>query len=522
MRDAGCGVLAQPGVRLTTAPATLAEVARVAAGAQVEIGEDALDRIVASRQVVDDAIGRGEVVYGVTTGVGHARDERLPPDTLRELQPTLIEMHVGAMGPMLAPERVRAAMAARLIGFARGGAGVSLPVARGIEALLNHGIVPLMPARGSIGAGDLGQLASVGRVLIGRGEVDVDGRRLDAATALDAAGLEPVTLEAKDALAIMSSNAVTLGHGALLASRLDRLLALADLVVATSMEARHANPSVVDPVVARVRGSLGQQATSERIRGALRGSTRTEPGPGQSVQDPLSFRVVPQVHGACRDGLELVATALTAELNATADNPLVDAASARIISNGNFHPMNLTLAVESLRLGLAHVGLLCERRMGHLWDAVVTSPQTLGASDTGPVFHDGTPPALAGLGLRYPGAARYTRLRMVAQPVSLDVPPLDLAVEDHATNAAEAMSLAEESMALVEELLVIELLVAVLLLDPHDHAGGMGAGTRRLVEVLDETLQPLQTGTLPHDVHRHLTDALRHRLDDLIGGEAGQ
>ena len=492
----------------------------MAGGARIEIGDDALARIVASRQVVDDAISRGEVVYGVTTSVGHARDERLPAETLRELQPALLETHVGAMGPLLARERVRAAMAARLIGFARGGAGVSLPVARGVEALLNHGIVPPMPARGSVGAGDLGQLASVGRALMGRGDVDVDGQRLDAATALDIAGLEPVTLEAKDALTIMSSNAVTLGHGALLVSRLHSLLALADLVVATSMEARHANPSVVDPAVSRVRASQGQQATSERIRRALRSSTRTEPGAAQSVQDPLSFRVVPQVHGACRDALELVTDALTAELNAAADNPLVDTASARIISNGNFHAMNVTLAVESLRLALAHVGLLCERRTGHLWDAAVTSSQMLGTSDSG-VFRDGAPPTLAGLGLRYPGAARYTRLRTLAQPVSLDVPPLDLAVEDHATNGAEAMSLTEESIGLVEELLVIELLVAVLLLDPADPAGGMGAGTRRLVEMLNETLEPLPTGTLAHDVHRHLTDALRHRLHELIGDEAG-
>ena len=494
----------------------------MAAGAHIEIGEDALDRIVASRQVVDDAISRGEVIYGVTTGVGHARDERPPVATLREVQPTLIETHVGAMGPMLPPERVRAAMAARLIGFARGGAGVSLPVARGVEALLNHGIVPRMPARGSVGAGDLGQLAFLGRVLLGRGDVDVDGQRRAAATALDAAGLEPVTLEPKDALAIMSSNAVTLGHGALLVSRLEGLLALADLVVATSMEARHANPSIVDDLVARVRSGRGQQATSERIRRALRGSTRTEPGAGQSVQDPLSFRVVPQVHGACRDTLELVKDALTAELNAATDNPLVDAESARIISNGNFQAMNLTLAVESLRLGLAHVGLLCERRMGHLWDAAVTSSQVLGASGTGPVFRDGTPPVFAGLGLRYPAAASYTRLRMLAQPVSLDVPPLDLAVEDHATNGAEAMSLAEEAMGLVEDLLVIELLVAVLLLDPADPAGGMGAGTRRLVELVDATLESLPTGTLPHDVHRHLIDLLRHHLDELIGEEGGR
>lgn len=509
----------QGAVRISTSPMTLDEVVAVAEGAPVEIAGDALDLIAASRRVVDAAIARGDAIYGVTTGVGHARDERLPPATLRALQPVLIEMHIGAMGRPLPAERVRAGLVTRLSGFARGGAGVSVGLARGLAALLNHGIHPVIPERGSVGSGDLGQLALVGRVLLGRGEVEVDGRRSDAAGALAAAGLAPVPFEPKDALAMISSNALSVGHGALLVRRLRRLLALADLVAATSMEAMRANPSVLDHAVARVRASPGQALTSERMLQALAGSARTGAGGHLSVQDPLSFRVVPQVHGACRDVLAAAAEALTAELNAAADNPLADVPTGRVISNGNFQAMNVALAAESLRVALAHAGLLAERRMGHLWDAAVTSLGTPGAGTAPPPPDGGAPPALAGLGLRYAAAARYTRLRQIAQPVTLDVPPLDLAVEDHAPNTAEALALAEEAAGIVEELCVVELLIAVAVLDRGAAPEQLGEGTRQLVAAVIDEFARVPTGALPHDVHRRVTGALRQWSPD-GGGRA--
>ena len=502
-------------VVISTSPMTLEEVVAVAGGASVELSAEAVRAIAASRKVVDDAIDRGEAIYGVTTGVGHARDERLPPEGLRALQPVLLDMHVGGLGPPLSTERVRAGMVARLSGFVRGGAGVSVGVARGLAAMLNHRLHPVIPSRGSVGAGDLGQLAVIGRVLVGRGDVEHNGRRMDAAEALAAAGLAPLTLEPKDALAIMSSNAVTIGHGALLIQRLTRVLALADLVVATSMEALHANPSILAQPVALARGSEGQRVTSAAVLHALDGSERTGPAAGLSVQDALSIRVVPQVHGACRDVMTSAAEALTAELNAAADNPLVDVASGRLISNGNFHPMNVALAAESLRVALAHVGLLAERRMGHLWDAAVTSFGMPG-TDAGPPLDTGLPPELAGLGMRYPAAARYTRLRHLAQPVTLDVPTLDLAVEDHATNAAEALAMTEEAAGILNELLVIELLIAAVLLHPQTALDGLGHGTRRVVSVLVEEFGQMPAGAPPHEVHHRFVSAIGKRFDDLI------
>lgn len=504
-------------IELSGDPMSLDEVMEVADGKGVELTQDALDLIGRSRAIVDAAIGRGEAIYGVTTGVGHARNQRLPTEALEAMQPILIEMHLGAVGESLPVELVRAGMVVRLNGFARGGAGVSVEVAQALEALLNNHIHPIIPRSGSVGSGDLGQLALLGRTLLGRGEVDWNGKRVAADEALRNSGLAPVPLRPKDALAVISSNALSVSHGIALWRSVGRLLSMADLVAATSMEAIGANPSFFDPAVSRVRDSAGQEETSRVLREALAGSSRVDPA-AASVQDPISFRVVPQVHGACRDVLARTAADLEKELNAKADNPLVDVDSGRVLSNGNFHVMNVALSTESLNLALAHVGLLSERRCGQLWDTVVASFGENAGGDVsqGPPLDEGTPPFLAGLALRYPAAARYTRLRQLAQPVTLDVPPLDLSVEDHATNAAEALWVTEEIVAIVIEILVVEALIAMARLVTAPSEGRLGARTEKLVDVVSGELAALPMGTLPDETHARVSQALAAGLDEIL------
>lgn len=502
-------------IRISTTPMTLDEAVSVASGAPVELTPEAEDLITRSRGIVDAAIERGDAIYGVTTGVGHARNESLPTDALDAMQPILLEMHLGALGDPMPTDLVRAGMVVRLNGVARGGAGVSPEVAATVAALLNHHIHPIIPRFGSVGAGDLGQLALLGRTLLGKGEVEWKGRILPAADALRQAGVSPVTLRPKDALAIISSNALTVGHGVSLWKAVEELLGLADLVAAASMEAIGANPSFFDPAVASARDSSGQAETSRRLREALAGSERIDPAVA-SVQDPISFRVVPQVHGACRDVLARFAADLDKELNAPADNPMVDLATERILSNGNFHAMNLALSAESLNLALAHIGLLSERRSGQLWDAVVSSLGADGGGQGGPPLQEGAPPFLAGLSLRYPAAARYTRLRQLAQPMTLDVPSLDLAVEDHATNSSEALWSTSEIVEIVTEILTVEVLIAFGRLSLSGAEGHLGAGSGRLVDLVGEVLGSLTQGTLPDQTHARVMAALSTHLEDLV------
>lgn len=500
-------MLGEQQVTISSDPLSLDELLEVADGASVTLSDDALELMGRSRAVVDSAIERGEAIYGVTTGVGHARDEMLPVEALEAFQPMLVEMHLGALGERLPTEMVRAGMAARLNGFARGGTGISLPVARSLEAMLNARIHPIFPRTGSVGTGDLGQLAILGRALLGRGEVEWDGRVTGAMEALEGAGIPVVSLRPKDALGIISSNAVTIGHGALLWREVDRLLRLADLVAATAMEAVGVNPSFFDSAVSAVRGSAGQVETAANLRSAVAGSARVDSAIA-SVQDPLSFRVVPQVHGACRDALDAAAGWLVAELNGRSDNPLVDVESERILSNGNFHAMNVALAAEHLRIALCHLGLLSERRMGQLWDAVVSSFGANGQDEGGPPLAEGAPPFLAGLTLRYPAAVRYTRLRQLAPPVSLDVPPLDLSVEDHATNASEALWVTREAVEIIEEILTVEALIAFARLSMTPSGGRLGEGTGDLFGIIAGVVHELPAGTPPDVTHERVRNAL--------------
>lgn len=507
-------------VVISTAPLRLEDVLTVAGGAPVALAPQTIELIERSRAVVDAAIARGEAVYGVTTGVGHARNQRLPTEALEALQPTLVEMHLGALGEPMPTELVRAGMLVRLNGFARGGAGVSVEVAEAVAALLNHRIHPVIPRFGSVGAGDLSQLALLGRALLGKGDVELHGDEVAASDALSAAGLSPVTLRPKDALAIISSNALTVGHGITLWKAVTDLVAMADLVGATSMEAIGANPSFFEAAVAGARQSPGQIEVSRRLREALAGSRRVD-ATTASVQDPISFRVVPQVHGACRDVLSQFASELDKELNATSDNPMVEIESGRVLSNGNFHAMNLALSAESLKLALAHVGLLSERRSGQLWDAAVSSLGAAVGGGESPPLDDGIPPSLAGLALRYPAAARYTRLRQIAQPVTLDVPSLDLNIEDHATNAAETLWTLREVVDIVTEILVVEILISFGRLSLEDPDTQLGAGSRRAIDLVGRVLDSLPPGALPDETHRRVQDSLVANLDDLIRGSQG-
>lgn len=499
-------------VKVSPGPMTIEEVLTVAAGSPVELTTEAIERIERSRAVVDAAIERGDAIYGVTTGVGHARNERLPHEVLDAMQPILVEMHLGAWGDPMPTEVVRAGMAVRLCGFTRGGAGVSLAVARALAEMLNQQIHPIIPRYGSVGAGDLGQLAYLGRALLGKGDVEWRGETVAAPEAFSRAGITPVRMRPKDALAVMSSNALMIGHGATLSDAVTDLLALADVVAATSMEAIGANPSFIDSAVAGARGSDGQVETSRRLREAVAGSERTDPALA-SVQDPISFRVIPQVHGACRDVLARFISDLERELNATSDNPMVDVESDRILSNGNFHAMTLVATAESLNLALAHLGLLSERRCGQLWDAVISSMS--GGSESAPPLEDGAPPALAGLALRYPAAARYTRLRQLAQPVSLDVPPLSLSVEDHANNGSEVLWSTRAIIEIVTEMLTVETLIAFARLSLSGPGGRLGAGAGRVVDLVDDVLGGLPQGSLPDETHARLMTELTSRLDDL-------
>ncbi len=467
-------------------PLAVTDVVAISQGAPVSLGPAAMGRIAASRAVVETLVAGDALVYGLNTGLGHLRNERVPVAAIEAMQPVLVRGHAGAIGPALPEAIVRAAMAVRIAGIARGGSGASPAIAETYVAMLNAGVVPVVPVIGSVGASDLMHMAAIALVAMGEGVAEVGGRRLAGAAALADAGIAPLRLGAKDALTIISANGVSVGHGALVVDRVARAAEIADLVAAVSLEAAGANLSIVQPAVAAAKPVPGQAASAARILGLLAGSGLCSSGVATSVQDPLSFRVIPQVHGALREVVRFAREAVEGELAAMDDNPLVSIEAGSMTSNGNFHPMLLALAIDAIRPALAQVGQLSDRRMGHVWDRLASDPAIFTVEGLERLAPFGSPL------LRYSGAARAAELVALAAPVSLAVGPLDLGVEDHATNAPLVVRRTDEAIGLLEDVLVIELLTATSSIGWREQAPeSMAPGTRTVLDAVGEVLRGL-------------------------------
>jgi histidine ammonia-lyase len=503
-------------VVVSTRPTTIDDVIRIADGARVELSPDAVERIAASRAVVDRALAGPDLIYGLNTGLGSLRNERLPTDELVAYQDAIVASHAAGFGEPLPARLVRAAMAVRVIGIARGGSGASPAVARMLVEMLNGGVHPIVPSVGSVGAADLMHMGAIAEVAIGRGRAELGGQVLAGGDALRRAGLTPVRLAPKDGLALISANGMSVGHATLLVGRTRTLLATADVVLALSFEAAGANVSVLDPAVASAKGPAGHVDAAAHLRRLMHGDRRGSTG-GLSVQDALSFRVGPQVHGAARAVLDLLEQAVQTELEASSDNPLVSIDGERLISNGNFEPVFLALALDALRPGLAHVGQLSDRRMSHLWDRLMDAPDAATPAGIWRLTRD-----VHSTYMRYAAASRYAVLRSLAAPASLDVPPLDHGVEDHATNATEGARVTARALDALADILAVELLVAraaIVGTSGHDgHRADLGRGTAAASDLVEEALAALG-GDAPSDaahaaVRRLLDGSLLRAADD--------
>jgi histidine ammonia-lyase len=484
-------------VTITEAGLAIEDLLAVVDGARVELDDATRARIAASRAVVDRALADGVAVYGLTTQVGHARNTRLTEEEIHGEQRFLVMSHSGGIGPPLPTAIVRAALAVRLNGIARGGSGAGVAVAEILAAMLNAGVHPVVAGTASVGAADVPQMAGMAQVAIGMGRAEFQGEVVSGAEALRRAAITPLELGGKDGLALISANGVSVGQAALVVARAAAVADAADIAAGLSMEATRANTSVLHPAVGRAKPIPGQVAAADHLRALLAGSPLLVPGGSRSVQDPLSFRVVPQVHGALREYVTAARSAVTAELNAAADNPLASVPDQTLVSNGNFQPVVMAIAHDALRIALAQVGQLSERRMSHLWDAFV---QQLAS---GP-----SPTVAYGMQLRYPAAALFPELKQLAAPASLDTPPLDLDVEDHGTSAPLSVRKTDAALGLLEDLLAIELLLARDVLATAPATQALGTGTEAALQAVEQAIATADP--YPDAVHR----ALRARFPD--------
>lgn len=408
-----------------------------------------------SARTVAEAAGGERAVYGVNTGFGLLAKKRIPPDQVRELQRRLVLSHSAGTGPDLPPGVVRLILALKINALARGHSGVRMAVIEALLALYNRGVLPVVPAKGSVGAsGDLAPLAHLTGVLIGEGEADVDGERLPAAAALARAGLAPLVLEAKEGLALLNGTQVSTALGLAGLAAAEDGFAAALVAGALSVDAALGSDGPFDARIHDLRGQPGQRDVAAVYRSLLQGSgIRDSHREGhETVQDPYSLRCQPQVMGAVLDHLRFAAGVLEREANAVSDNPLVFPDSGDILSGGNFHAEPVALAADVLALSIAETGALSERRIALLMDTHLSGLPPFLVADGG--LNSGFMIA------QVTAAALASENKQMAHPASVDSLPTSANQEDHvsmATHAARRLSDMADNLA---GIVAVELLAA--------------------------------------------------------------
>src|SRR5262245_3781570 len=323
----------------------------------------------AAREVVRrSADGEHGPADGTNTGFGRFVSQRIPPEQTKELQLSLLRSHACGVGEPYPPEVVRAAMLLRANTLAKGHSGARIEVVELLVECLNRGVLPVVPARGSVGAsGDLAPLAHLALPLVGEGEAIVGGERLDGAAALRKVGLEPIRLASKEGLSLVNGTQFMAAMAALGLERARRLARSADIACSLTLEALQGSKSSFAPAVHRSRPLKGQGEAAANVLVLLEDSAITESHRWcDKIQDAYALRCAPQVHGACRDLLDYVDATVSVELNAATDNPLVLVAEGEIVSAGNFHGQPLAFALDSLALAVSELGSISERRTERL------------------------------------------------------------------------------------------------------------------------------------------------------------
>lgn len=444
------------------------DVADVAIGhAVVEVDRAAVEaRLAAARALVKDALEAGVPTYGLNRGLGPLRNSEIPPELIGDFQRYVIVSHAAAIGSPLSRIEGRAALLARLNTLAAGASGASAGLFDGLLALLQHDVIPAIPDQGSVGAGDLSQLASIGQVLLGAGRAWLPGRDQMAPgdEALAAAGLEPLRLEAKDSLALVGSNALSVATASLTQRRATLVAERADLVAALTIEALGANLSPFDEAALAARPHPGQQASGRRVRAAVAGGDLAEGRrTATSLQDAVSLRTIPQVHGALLDQLDQLEQLLTVELNCAPDNPYLDVERGVFVSNGNFSITGLAVGFDALRIALAHQALLAERRVA-LLVTQLRQGRTLADQVQAVTVATGyvTPVILAQTASTLVAQAKH-----LASPISLTGTTVGDGVEDHSSMAYPSVRVTEQVLDVVEQLLAIEALLAATVISVH-------------------------------------------------------
>lgn len=469
---------------------TLSDVERVARhGEAVSLDPAARPKIEAARQVIEAALAAGRPIYGVSTGFGPLSDVFVGAADREALQRNLLRSHAIGIGDPLGEAETRATVLLRANVLAKGYSGVRPEIIDLLCELLNRKVQPIIPERGSVGAsGDLAPLAHLALVLIGEGEARYQGERVSTGEALRQAGLAPITLKAKEGIALINGTCGMTGIGALAITRAERLVKLADVASAMTLEALRGSQVPFDARLQAVRPHPGQAATAGNLRRLLQGSevmvSHKDCG---KIQDSYTLRCIPQVHGAVRETLGFARSTLSRELNSATDNPLVFAESGDILPGGNFHGHPVGLALDFTATALAGLCGMAERRIERLVNPQLSELPPFLVKASG--LHSGFMVA------QISAASLVSEVKLLASPATVDSIPTSGSKEDFVSMGW---------LAAIKAAQIVDRLAAILALEFLCAAQGL------------DFLLPLKAGRGAHTAHQVLRGRVTHLTEDRV------
>jgi histidine ammonia-lyase len=472
-------------------------LARIAAGEGVTLDEGALALVAENRAVVDRIVAEGRTVYGINTGFGQFATVVIAPDQLQQLQLNLIRSHAAGVGEPLPKHQTRALMAARINCLLKGHSGIRPEPIHLLAACLNQDVVPVVPSQGSVGAsGDLAPLAHMALLLVGEGLAWSSEGQIPGRTALAQAGLQPVTLQAKEGLALINGTQLITSLGNLAVEKFTRLTALADEIAALSLEALRGTRAAFDPRIHAARPHPGQIAVAAHMREIL-GVTSAIADSHQDchrVQDAYSLRCIPQVHGVTRDALQFAGAILERELNSATDNPMIFTDTQESRSGGNFHGQYPAFACDVLAIAAADLASISERRQERLVNPAYSDlPAFLtqnGGLESGFMMAHVT------------SAALVSEMKGLAHPACVDTIPTSAGKEDHVSMGPIAARKLLRAVDALEQVLAIEARMALEGLRIIGLAPAKGL--QPLMDCLSQACAPWADRVMFEEIHKTL------------------
>lgn len=478
---------------------TVEEVIRVCRGYEkVEIAPEAKEAVIKARNYIEKKLEEGAVIYGLTTGFGKFANVVISREEAEQLQKNLIISHTCAMGEPYETKYVRAAMLLRCNALSRGNSGIRLETIQTMIDMLNAGIHPVIPEKGSLGAsGDLAPLSHIALALIGLGEVEYKGQIVPAAEAMAKEGIIPVVLAAKEGLALNNGTQMMTAVGVNVLWDAMHLMKTADIATAMTAEALHGITKAYDHKVHDLRGHQGQKDAAENLRTLLAGSKNAFEVQPSKVQDPYSLRCIPQVHGASRDAIQYVYEAVSRELNAVTDNPIVFPDEDEVISGGNFHGQPMALAFDFLKMAISEFADVSERRAERL-----INPQL---SEGLPAFLTKYGGVCSGFMIaQYAAASMVSENKIYAHPACVDSIPSSGNQEDHVSMGTTSARTAAMVLDNAQKVIGIELAAAAQGIWLRQEIGesdisNLAPATKAAYDYIRTVSEPVDDDILMHD-----------------------